>query len=135
MGSRRSLRTELLVNLGFVTSAAVILVGLNTVLLLGGNLADTWRPLVALWLGSTAVFVLFGGYLVHRVVLAPLNRLADEADTLGRGEISARPEPHETRELGHLADRYRAMAEELLEAQSQTVRVEKLAGIGRLARS
>ena len=133
MRSRRSLRTELLVNLGFVTSAAVILVGLNTVLLLGGDLTETWRPLVALWLGSTAVFVLFGGYLVHRVVLAPLTRLADEADTLGRGEIPARSAPHETRELGHLADRYRAMAEELLEAQSQTVRVEKLAGIGRLA--
>ena len=53
MRSRRSLRTELLVNLGFVTSAAVILVGLNTVLLLGGDLTETWRPLVALWLGST----------------------------------------------------------------------------------
>jgi signal transduction histidine kinase len=133
MGSRRSLRTELLVNLGFVTSAAVILVGLNTVLLLGGDLAETWRPLVALWLGSTAVFVLFGGCLVHRVVLVPLNRLAAEADTLGRGEVSAPPERQETRELGHLADRYSAMAEELLEAQTHAIRVEKLAGIGRLA--
>ncbi|HYC31052.1 MAG TPA: hypothetical protein VEB59_02125, partial [Gemmatimonadales bacterium] len=69
---RRSLRTELLVNLGFVTSSAVILVGLNTVLLLGGDLQEAWRPLVALWLGSTLVFVLFGSYLVHRLVIRPL---------------------------------------------------------------
>jgi signal transduction histidine kinase len=130
---RRSLRTELLVNLGFVTSAAVILVGLNTVLLLGGDLRDAWRPLVALWLGSTLVFVLFGGYLVHRLVIRPLHQLAEEADTLARGVVPADPPAYETLELGTLADRYRAMAEELLDAQSHMVRVEKLAGIGRLA--
>ena len=130
---RRSLRTELLVNLGFVTSAAVVLVGLNTVLLLGGELGEAWRPLVALWFGSTAVFVLFGGYLVHRVVIGPLRRLAAEAETLARGQIPAQPPEHDTRELGELADRYRAMAEELLDVQSHVVRVEKLAGIGRLA--
>src|SRR3954467_13820684 len=130
---RRSLRTELLVNLGFVTSAAVILVGLNTVLLLGGTLDDAWQPMVVLWLTSTAVFVLFGWYLVHRVVLRPLQRLSGEADSLARGEIPAQPPAHDTRELGQLADRYRAMAEELLDAQSHAVRVEKLAGIGRLA--
>jgi len=130
---RRALRTELLVNLGFVTSAAVILVGLNTVLLLGGNLEDAWRPLVVLWLGSTLVFVCFGSYLVHRLVVRPLQRLAAEADTLARGIVPPEPPAYETRELGHLADRYRAMAEELLDAQSHVVRVEKLAGIGRLA--
>jgi signal transduction histidine kinase len=130
---RRSLRTELLVNLGFVTSSAVILVGLNTVLLLGGDLQDAWRPLVALWLGSTLVFVLFGSYLVHRLVIRPLQQLAAEADTLARGVVPADPPAYETRELGALADRYRAMAEELLDAQSHMVRVEKLAGIGRLA--
>jgi len=130
---RRSLRTELLVNLGFVTSAAVILVGLNTVLLLGGTLDDAWQPMVVLWITSTAVFVLFGWYLVHRVVLRPLQRLSGEADSLARGEIPAQPPAHDTRELRQLADRYRAMAEELLDAQSHAVRVEKLAGIGRLA--
>ena len=58
----RSLRTELLVSLGFVTSAAVILVGLTTLLLTGGDVRETIRPLGALWLGSTAVFVIFGMY-------------------------------------------------------------------------
>jgi two-component system NtrC family sensor kinase len=130
---RRSLRTELLVNLGFVTSAAVILVGLNTVLLLGGDLGEAWRPLVALWLGSTLVFVLFGGYLVHRLVIRPLRQLAAEADTLARGTVPAELPGYESRELATLAGRYRGMAEELLDAQSHMVRVEKLAGIGRLA--
>ncbi|HEX6104549.1 MAG TPA: histidine kinase dimerization/phospho-acceptor domain-containing protein, partial [Gemmatimonadales bacterium] len=130
---RRSLRTELLVNLGFVTSAAVILVGLNTVLLLGGDLREAWRPLVALWAGSTIVFLLFGAYLVHRLVVHPLRRLTDEAETLARGTVPDEPPAYETLELEALAERYRAMAEELLDAQSHAVRVEKLAGIGRLA--
>ena len=82
---RRSLRTELLVNLGFVTSAAVILVGLNTVLLLGGALDEAWQPMVVLWLTSTAVFVLFGWYLVHRVVLGPLERLSRRGGVAGPG--------------------------------------------------
>ncbi|HYC31704.1 MAG TPA: HAMP domain-containing sensor histidine kinase, partial [Gemmatimonadales bacterium] len=50
-----------------------------------------------------------------------------------RGAVPAEAPAYETRELGALADRYRAMAEELLDAQSHMVRVEKLAGIGRLA--
>ena len=89
--SRRSLRTELLVSLGFVTSAAVILVGLTTVLLDGGDIRRTLWPLVTLWLGSTAVFVLFGAYLVHRAVVQPLDVLAQEADILSAGRLSSSP--------------------------------------------
>jgi signal transduction histidine kinase len=129
---RRSLRTELLVELGFVTSAAVILAGLTTLLVIGGDPSVALWPLVTLWLGSTVVFVLFGRYVVHRLVVRPLGRLADDADALGRGDFSLR-HPYETAELDHLARRYREMAEELIDAQSHVVRVEKLAGIGRLA--
>jgi two-component system, NtrC family, sensor kinase len=130
---RGSLRTELLVNLGFVTSAAVILVGVNTVLLLGGDLREAWRPLVVLWVSSMLVFLCFGWYLVHRLVIRPLRQLAAEADTLAGGLGPSEPARYETRELDELAGRYRGMAEELLDVQSHMVRVEKLAGIGRLA--
>ena len=130
---RRSLRTELLVSLGFVTSAAVILVGLTTVLLDGGDIRQTLWPLVTLWLGSTAVFVLFGAYLVHRAVVQPLDVLAQEAAVLSEGRLSASPPVYETAELDRLSARYRAMAADLLDAQSHLVRVEKLAGLGQLA--
>jgi two-component system, NtrC family, sensor kinase len=130
---RRSLRTELLVSLGFVTSAAVILVGLTTVLIDGGDIGQALWPLVTLWLGSTAVLVLFGAYLVHRAVVRPLGVLAEEADVLSAGRLSATPPVYETAELDRLSARYRAMAADLLDAQSHLVRVEKLAGLGQLA--
>ncbi len=131
--SPRSLRTELLVNLGFVTSAAVILVGVTTVVLAGGDLQETLEPLLILWLGSTVVFLLFGAYVVRRLVVIPLKRLSAEADTFAAGRLDDSPGSYETAELTHLSGRYRAMAESLLDAQSQMVRVEKLAGIGTLA--
>ncbi len=129
----RSLRTELLVSLGFVTSAAVLLVGLTTVLLLGGDVREALWPLVALWVGSTVVFVLFGGYVVRRLVIRPLEVLAAEADALAEGQLPEPPAAYETRELAELAGRYRVMAEDLLDVHSHVVRVEKLAGLGRLA--
>jgi len=129
----RSLSTDLLVNLGFVTSAAVILVGLTTVLLAGGDLDVTARPLAVLWLGSTVVFVLFGAYVVRRLVIVPLQRLSAEADLLAEGRLDRVRRGYESRELAHLSSRYQAMAESLLDAQSQIIRVEKLAGIGSLA--
>jgi len=127
-----SLRTALIVELGFVTSSAVALVGLTTVLITGSDLGEVLGPLLGLWLGSTTIFVLFGGYAVHRMVIGPLQRLTAEADALATGQFPAHV-PLETAELELLARRYRIMAENLLDVQSQVVRVEKLAGIGRLA--
>ncbi|HYF39918.1 MAG TPA: HAMP domain-containing sensor histidine kinase [Gemmatimonadales bacterium] len=129
---RISLRTALLLELGFVTSSAVAMVGLATILVAGSDLRLTLLWLLGLWLGSTLVFVLFGSYAVHRLVVGPLGKLTAEADALAVGEFPAHV-PQETAELELLATRYRAMAENLLDVQSQVVRVEKLAGIGRLA--
>src|SRR5215207_2787127 len=129
---RISLRTALLVELGFVSSSAVAMVGLTTILIAGSGLKITLVSLLLLWLGSTLVFVLFGGYAVHRLVIGPLRRLRAEADALALGEFPAHA-PQETAELELLASRYRVMAENLLDIQSQVVRVEKLAGLGRLA--
>jgi hypothetical protein len=122
----------LLLELGFVTSAAVVMVGLTTILITGSDLREALGSLLALWLGSTLVFLLFGGYAVHRLVVGPLQRLTAEADALAVGDFPPH-EAQETVELELLAARYRAMAENLLDVQSQVVRVEKLAGIGRLA--
>jgi two-component system, NtrC family, sensor kinase len=129
----RSLRTELLLSLGFVTSSAVILVGLTTLLLTGGDLRDTIRPLGVLWLGSTAIFIIFGMSVLHRLVIRPLRRLTAEADALAARDFRPHQPDYGSVELDRLAARYRAMAEDLLDVQSHVVRVEKLAGIGRLA--
>jgi signal transduction histidine kinase len=128
----RSLRTELLVSLGFVTSAAVLLVGLTTLVLLGGNLREALWPLIGLWAGNTVVFVLFGVYLVRRLVIRPIEVLTAEADVLAAGGQPPGT-AYETRELSDLSARYREMADELLDVQSHVVRVEKLAGLGTLA--
>ena len=130
---RPSLRLQLLFQLVFLASAAVGLAGLVTVLLAGGDPAELLVPLAGVWAGSTAVFVLFGAHLMHRYVLGPIAELSAEADQLAAGTVPAVPAAYESRELEHLAGRYRAMAENLLDAQSHVVRVEKLAGIGRLA--
>ena len=122
----------MLLELGFVTSSAVAMVGLTTMLIAGSDRRLTLLSLLALWLGSTLVFVLFGAYAVHRLVVGPLRKLTAEADALAVGEFPAHA-PQETAELELLAGRYRVMAENLLDVQSQVVRVEKLAGIGRLA--
>ena len=116
-----------------MTSAAVLLVGLTTMLLLGGDVREAFWPLILLWAGSTVVFVLFGAYVVHRLVVRPLKILAAEADVLAAGGTPSAPVAYETRELGELAERYRGMAEELLDMHSHAVRVEKLATIGQLA--
>jgi signal transduction histidine kinase len=129
---RISLRTALLLELGFVTSSAVAMVGLTAILIAGDDLGATLASLLALWLGSTLLFVLFGAYAVHRLVVGPLRKLTAEADALALGEFPAHT-PQKTAELELLAARYRVMAENLLDVQSQVVRVEKLAGIGRLA--
>jgi len=132
-GPRPSLRLQLLFQLVFLASAAVVLAGLISVLLAGGDPAELLVPLAGVWAGSTAVFVLFGAHLMHRYVLAPMARLSAEADELAAGPVSGTRPAYESLELEHLAGRYRAMAESLLDAQSHVVRVEKLAGIGRLA--
>ena len=132
-GPLRSLRTELLFNLAFLTSAAVILAGMTTLLVATLDPDAAVWALGVLWAASTLLFVLFGRHLVHRLVLGPLSELSNEADRLATGQLTAPPAGFETRELAHLSNRFQSMAEQLLDVQSQAVRAEKLAGVGRLA--
>ena len=125
------LRVRLLVELGFLTSAAVLVVGVATAIVAGSGAEQTALSLIALWAGSTLVFVVFGAHLLRRVVLQPLQALANEADALARGRFETGS--YEAPEFAHLAERYRAMAQNLLDVRSEIVRVEKLAGIGSLA--
>lgn len=133
MATQSSLRTQLLVQMVVLASAAVVLVGVVTALVAGADLGALAAPLLAFWAGSTAVILSYGIVLLDRQVLRPLAALAHEADALGtRGPVAESP-TYGSIELDALADRYRHMAANLLDAQSEVVRAEKLAGIGQLA--
>jgi hypothetical protein len=125
-----TLRVRLLFELGFVTSGAVLVVEAATVLVSGADPVEIATPLILLWLGTTAVFVVFGWYLVHRLVLQPLRQLAAEADSLATNGLVGPTPVYETAELTELATRYRAMAESLFDLHTHATRVEKLVGIG-----
>ncbi len=132
-GPLRSLRTELLFNLAFLTSAAVVLAGMATLLVAALDPDAAVWALAVLWAASTALFLLFGRHLVQRLVLKPLEELSAEADRLAGGTGGVPGRRFESRELAHLAERFESMADQLLDVQSQVVRAEKLAGVGRLA--
>jgi signal transduction histidine kinase len=131
--ARRPLRAELLFNLAFLTSAAVILVSLTTLLLRFDDVRSTFWALAVLWLSTTIIFVVFGLHLIGRLVLKPLRQLGDLVDQLASGTFPDEVPMFESEEFGRLGDRFRRMTEQLADAQTQVVRSEKLAGIGRLA--
>lgn len=128
----RSLRGELLFGFAFLTSAAVLVVGASAAILVQLNAVAARWALLALWLGSTAVIVTFGAWLVTRRVLRPLGQLAAQADALADGR-RIEPAPFETADFAHLAERFGWMADRLLDARGQVVQAEKLAAIGQLA--
>jgi len=135
MAARRpqSLRLELLFQLGFLASSAVLLTGLATALIARFGIEESIGALVVLWVGSSAVFVLFAHYLVRRTLLKPLETLATEVTALENGTLPDATPVYESEEFAQLSDRYRRMATSLLDVNSQIVRVEKLAGVGQLA--
>src|SRR5690242_15544667 len=76
----RSLRTILLVNLGLLTAASLLLVSVSAVVLAGGE--SRAGLVVAISYGSAAllVFLVFGAWLVRKMILTPLDDLARTAD-------------------------------------------------------
>ena len=123
----------LLVNLGLLTGAALLLVGMMAVLATAaGGAAGIWA-VVGYGLGALAVIVAFGAWLADRMVLRPLALLAETADRLAEGEAQVGVPPFEAQEFHALGERFRTMALRLLDAQGQVVRAEKLAAIGRLS--
>src|SRR5256712_13757755 len=130
---RPALRVELLFYLTFLVAFA-LLVGVAT-----SQLALAISPERGIVLGvifvaaEVGIFVLYGRSLVTRLVLRPLSRVMDAADAVADGDLEARAPDADTRDFATLAERLNRMTDRLLDAQSQLVRSEKLASIGRLA--
>src|SRR5690348_18372379 len=133
MPAKPSLRAELLFNLAFLAAAALLL-GVLSVLVASAVAPDRAFPLVVtVVVVDVGVFIVFGGYLVTRHVLRPVARLVDAADAVASGDLEARAPDAETRDFALLAERLNRLTDRLLDAQSQLVRSEKLASVGRLA--
>jgi len=128
-----ALRTELLFYLSFLAAFA-ILVGVATSLLALSAVPGQGVALViALVAAEVVVFVLYGRALVTRLVLRPLGRVIAAADAVADGDLAARAPEAASRDFATLAERLNRMTDRLLDAQSQLVRSEKLASVGRLA--
>ena len=133
MKTKPALRVELLFYLTFLAAFA-ILVGVAT-----SQFALSIAPgrgviLVVLFIAiEVGIFVLYGRSLVQRLVLRPLGRVMETADAVADGDLAARAPDADTRDFSTLAERMNHMTDRLLDAQSQLVRSEKLASIGRLA--
>jgi len=127
------LRTELLFNLAFLAAAALLL-GVTTVLLIASLAPDRVLPFMLLVVPLDIVlFIVFGRYLIARLVLRPVERLVAVADAVASGDFAARADSAETLDFQILGERINRMTDHLLDAQSQLVRSEKLASVGRLA--
>ena len=128
-----ALRVELLFYLTFLVAFA-LLVGVATSLLTLAMAPEGGVIIILVLIGvEVAVFVLYGRSLVSRLVLRPLDRVVQTADAVADGDLAARAPDADTRDFAMLAERLNRMTERLLDAQSQLVRSEKLASIGRLA--
>jgi signal transduction histidine kinase len=131
--AKPALRVELLFYLTFLVAFA-LLVGVATSLLTLAIAPEQGIVLVVILVSlEVAIFVLYGRALVTRLVLRPLDRVMEAADAVADGHLDARAPDADTRDFATLAERLNRMTDRLLDAQSQLVRSEKLASIGRLA--
>ncbi len=151
-----TLGRELLTSLVMVFAAAVV-VAVTGILLLLPRLETVSQATVYMGLlvaADVVVFTVFGHLLVRRRVVAPLERLVDEVETIASGGYGERVQGSETQEVMRLADAVNHMAErltshqdelvanvrsleetnrELTETRDELIRVEKMASVGRLA--
>src|SRR6266540_4370994 len=128
-----ALRVELLFYLTFLAAFA-ILVGVATSQLALAIAPERGVVLVVIFVAAeVGIFVLYGRSLVTRLVLRPLARVMETADGVADGDLAARAPDADTRDFATLAERLNRMTDRLLDAQSQLVRSEKLASVGRLA--
>jgi two-component system NtrC family sensor kinase len=79
------------------------------------------------------IFVVFGGYLVRRLVIRPVDEIVAAAEAIAEGDLARRAPPMGSVELARLASSLNRMTIRLLEEQTLVVRTEKMASVGRLA--
>jgi signal transduction histidine kinase len=105
------------------------------------------RSVLMLILVDALVLILFGGFLMSRVVVNPLKRLATVAERIREGDLEQRAPVESDNEIGELATTLNQMLnslaekqrslevtiDELTRTQRELVISEKLGSVGRLA--
>ncbi len=129
-----SLKTEMILSLAVLGTAALSLAALNVVVL--QNLVSTRNGaiyLALLLIGDIVVFVAFGAYTVQGLVLDPLDTVVETAEAIAAGDLSRRIPKGGTSEFNRLARSINRMTARILEEQAQRTHLEKVASVGRLA--
>jgi signal transduction histidine kinase len=129
-----SLRTELLLNLATLATAALLL-AITTIVLFDAVLATPSGLLLLTGMvtADVLVFLLFGYQLTGRLVLQPLDSVVGAADRIAGGEHGQRVPERGAPEFVRLARAINTMTDQLIAEQERVVRVEKMASLGRLA--
>lgn len=129
-----SLKSEMLLSLAVLGTAALSLAALNVVVL--QNLVTSGNGalyLALLIIADVVIFVAFGAYKLQGLVISPLEGVVDAVEAIANGDLSRRVPPGETREFARLSHSVNRMTSRLLEEQAQRAHLEKVASVGRLA--
>lgn len=131
---RPSLRTELLVNFAVLAVAALAFaVGAVVAFYDSAEPARGALYISLLVAADVVVVVAFCGWKIDRLIVRPLRETAAATEAIADGDLRRRVSPHESRELQQLSESVNRMTDRLIEEQTQLVRAEKLASVGRLA--
>ena len=129
-----SLKTEMMLNLAVLGTAALSLAALNVVVLesiIGTRNGAIYLGL--LFIADIVLFVAFGAYKIQGLVLDPLDEIVDTTEAIANGDLSRRAPKGKNREFARLSRSVNRMTARILEEQAQRTHLEKVASVGRLA--
>ena len=146
------LRTEVVINISFLMLAAILLIGFT-----GERLIEDFqakRVLLITIILDALVLIIFGSFLLSRVLVKPIKDLVRLTQKISDGDFNQKIEVTSKNEIGQLIGSFNRMIERLKEnqeslenyleslesanrqlkqAQEELIRSEKLASIGRFA--
>ena len=131
---RASLKTEMMLSLAVLGTAALSLAALNAFVLETLTLSkDGPIYLALLILADILIFVAFGAYKIQGLVLDPLETVVETTEAIAEGDLSRRVPRTGPTEFSRLARSINRMTARILEEQAQRTHLEKVASVGRLA--
>jgi signal transduction histidine kinase len=129
-----SLKTEMMLNLAVLGTAALSLAALNVVVLESIIMTRNGAIYLGLlFIADIVLFVAFGAYKIQGLVLDPLDEIVETTEAIANGDLSRRAPKGNNREFARLSRSVNRMTARILEEQAQRTHLEKVASVGRLA--